>query len=218
MDDNRTSVINKLRTGSPRWVSRIVVILVFVLALFLAYLLKDFFGKYILEPMILLYRISLLIIKALPQAIWWGIFVFVLGLLTLQIFRPKVNPVIRKRQVEDERISRARFWTRMTGLETHGDYSKWLLSRQAAKLVVEIIAHQERLTLGQACNYIQEKKITLPADIRDYVEIGLNIPTFNQYSEMYSTQGPNMSPLPLDLDPEILVEYLENRIKTGGLA
>jgi len=45
----------------------------------------------------------------------------------------------------------------------------------------------------------------------------MEVPSFRHYSEMVSNYHQNFMTSPLDINPEIVIEFLETRIKTGGL-
>jgi len=121
-----------------------------------------------------------------------------------------------RKPVQDDRLSRARSWSHWLQISQQGDYSRWLLARNVAKLALEILAHQERQSLEQTQQRIESGKIRLPTEVQAYFQVGLDAPSFRHYSELMTLMRSTRSASPLDLDPEIVIRYLENRMKSGG--
>lgn len=183
------------------------------LGLILAYLLKDYVRAYVLDPFIYLYRIVGLVYRALPQALWWGLFLLVLIFIAIRSLRGEreVNP--RKKPEPASRASRALVWANLLRSAGRGNYSRWLLAREMGNLTLRIIAHQERLSPGQARNLLQSGKITLPPGIQEYVAMGLDAPSFRHYSDLLVYMRANRYRPPQEIAPETMIEYLENRIQ-----
>jgi hypothetical protein len=187
------------------------------LAVLLAYLLRDAIRHFLIEPLFYFYRFFQILYVAMPQIVWWILFLVLLALLAARtLFRHiKITPV-RQQPVQADRLSRARAWSHWLEISDQGDYSRWLLARNMAKLALEILAHQERQSLEEAQQLIRAGKIRLPVEVQAYFQIGLDAPSFRHYSEFLTLLRSTRSASPLDLDPEIIVQYLEGRIESGG--
>jgi hypothetical protein len=186
------------------------------LALLLAYLLADSVRKYLLEPLIYAYRIERILYEALPQALWWGIFILVLAAIALRSLRIDPAPPTRTRTSSGARPSRARAWRQAIAGTARGHYSRWLLAREIADLALHIVAHQERITHAQARIQLKSGAITLPPGIQEYIQMGLDSPSFRHYTDFLAYMRSTRHSAPLELDPEVVIEYLENRIYDGG--
>jgi len=201
----------------PLWLFWLGLVLFVPIVLLLAYLLKDFFRTYILEPLIYTFQIVGLIYDILPQYFWWVGFLLILALLALRSLRIRAIPSGKSKPVEQDQLSQVSAWTHLIDQTDSGSYhSKWILARQIARLLVDIIAHQERLTPGQARLRLQSGQINLPLEIQAYILTGLGVPSHSQFSDLLPLQL-SRGESSLDLDPRIILEYLEKRIRTGGL-
>jgi hypothetical protein len=187
------------------------------LAVILAYLLKDAIRHFLIAPLIYTYRFFRIIYEALPQVAWWVVFLLLLVLLAVRsILRYlKFSPRLPGAG-QDDRLSRARCWSHWLQVSRQGDYSRWLLARNIAKLALEILAHQERRSLEQTRQLMQAGKIHLPPEVHAYLRVGLDAPSFRHYSEFLNLLRSTRSASPLDLDPEVVIRYLETRIESGG--
>jgi hypothetical protein len=187
------------------------------LAVILAYLLKDAIRHFLIAPLVYTYRFFRIIYEALPQVAWWVVFLLLLVLLAVRsILRYlKFSPRLPGTG-QDDRLSRARSWSHWLQVSRQGDYSRWLLARNIAKLALEILAHQERRSLEQTRQLMQAGKIHLPPEVHAYLRVGLDAPSFRHYSEFLNLLRSTRSASPLDLDPEVVIRYLETRIESGG--
>lgn len=188
-----------------------------LLAVALAYALKDSVSKYVILPFTYLWRMIEIIYEALPQAFWWVIFLLILSTVALRnVLRHFRLSGPAPLPIQEQRISRARSWARWLELSGKGDYSQWLLARNLARLTLDIFAHQERQSPEQARAHLQGGKYRLPPEILAYIQVGLDAPSFRHYTDLLALLHSTRSASPLDLDPEKIIEFLENRIQIGG--
>jgi hypothetical protein len=92
-----------------------------------------------------------------------------------------------------------------------------MLARQVSSLAIELLMYQERLSHQEVGKFLRRNKAVIPEGVRDYILMGMEVPSFRHYSEMVSNYHQNLMNSPLDINPEIVIDFLENRIKTGGL-
>jgi hypothetical protein len=195
---------------------RALLFLTIPLSLLVAYLLMEVVRRYLLEPMIFAFRIERLIYEALPQALWWGLFIAVLVIIALRSMRLQPVSFTRKPPKPEQRPSRAQAWRRLVAGTSRGTYNRWLLAREIADLTVRVIAHQERISVGQARNRLKSGSIQVPPEIQEYVEMGLDAPSFRQYTDFLAYMRSSRGSAPLELDPEIIIAYLEDNVNLGG--
>jgi hypothetical protein len=187
------------------------------LAVLLAYLLKDTIRHFLIAPLFYVYRFFRILYEAMPQVVWWIAFLVIIVLLAIRslLRNLKISP-LREQPIQTDRLSRARAWRHWLEISEQGDYSRWLLARNMAKLALEMLAHQERQSLDETRQLIRAGKIRLPADVQAYFQVGLDAPSFRHYSEFLTLLRSTRSASPLDLDPEIVIQYLEERMESGG--
>jgi len=239
-----------------------VLFLLIPLILLLAYLLKDYVHRYILAPVLYTLRIERILYEAFPQPVWWGIFLFVLAVIAIRsLLRGYQSTSVDAGSLNEDRMSRARSWSRWIEMSYRGNYSKWLLARHLADLASNILVYQERQPLERIRARIMNSEADIPPDIQDYLQIGLNMPSFRHYSEFLGDKswlrlpsryqlahlirstlrfgsilragstlragntlhnsstlrnGNTLPTTPLNLDPEVIVQFLETTISSGG--
>ena len=198
---------------------RIVRILLFLsipLALLLAYLLMDPVRTYLIEPLIYALRIESLIYQAIPEWFWWSLFLIFLGVVAIRSLNLEPKRPSRTRKNNRDHSGRANDWREMVLGTERGRYSRWLLAREVAHLTLDVISHQERTTRGQARNLIKAGQVQLPAEFHDYVIVGLDSPSYRRYTDFLAYLRSSRHAEPLDIEPEVIIEYLENLYKIGG--
>lgn len=195
---------------------RLLLLSLVPLSLLLAYLSMDLVRTYLLEPLVYALRIERLLVRLLPQAVWWGAFLLLLAFFAVRSLRYKRNPVSRRAYARPQSLGQARTWSRMVRLSRRGNYSKWLLARNVSELAVAMIAHQERLTPAQTRVALRAGKVKLPPEVWAYLQVGLDAPSFPHYADFLSRLRSARHPSALDLDLEVILTYLEDKIDTGG--
>jgi hypothetical protein len=168
--------------------------------------------------MIYAYRIERLIYNALPQALWWGIFLLMLTVVAIRSLRLEPSRPSRTVRALEKQTSRIGTWRQMVSGMKNGNYSRWLLAREIADLTISVIAHQQRVTRLQARQMLKNGEVDLPGDISEYIQLGLDSPSVRQYTDFLAYMRSGRQSRTLDMDPEIIINYLEEKINSGGLS
>ena len=58
--------------------------------------------------------------------------------------------------------------------------------------------------------------IALPPGIQEYVQLGLDSPSFRHYTDFLAYMRAARHIAPLELDPEVIIRFLENKVNDGG--
>jgi len=172
----------------------------------------DYVRFYLIEPVMFLLRIETILYEALPQAVWWGVFLLIIGIIAFRSLARNIKfPARRRGHQHGERLSRARTWSRWIELSSRGNYSKWLLARHLANLTVKTIAHQERLSPEQFRTNLIAGEADLPPHVMEYLQVGLGSPSFRHYSDLLALFKTRKTRSPLEIDLEGIVDFLETK-------
>ena len=184
------------------------------LILVVAYLLRDIVRLIIIVPLFYLARVFEIIYNALPQSLWWGAFLFGFAVLAIRSLSERQKLSSRRIKPKHKQLSQARKWTGwVADASADNAYARWILSRRIAELTLLVIAHQERKPQKQIRQNFQDGKLDLPPEIYAYLMIGIGVPSFNHYSDRLSYLRTRRRIAALDLDPEEVINYLENCLR-----
>jgi hypothetical protein len=186
--------------------------LILLLALLLTPLFQAFIGRVILPPLLYGYWIGRLLLAAVPEAIFWGLFTALAALIVIRsmVKRP---PPLRwpRRAAPARRQERIETWLKLLERTRQEPYYQWQLARSLRQLTLAIVAHQEQLTIKQTQQRLLAGQLKLPPDVAAYLLASLS--SFSYLADLSPTAGPGSGGSPLDLEPERLVEFLEKQFR-----
>lgn len=195
------------------WLWRVLLIIGIVAG---AYLLQDLVRDYLLTPVVFAYRILRLLVNALPQGIFWALFVIIGVLIALNSLYLKTQTSREVSKSREKVESRAWQFSKWITGAPKSEYSRWMLARQLSALACEVLMYRQRLSADEVAIYVRRNQGKIPAKVRDYILAGIEVPSFRHYSEMAQQLRRDFKDSPLDLDPEVVIAYLENCIQPGG--
>lgn len=183
-----------------------------VLAVVLAYLLRDFVRAAILIPVEYVLWTMGLLYNAFPQLIW-ALFLTVLLALAAASLRP-AKPARQSRAdpVDVQRLTRAEIWSQQLKQRTQGDYFKWYLARELTALALQVISHHERMTEEQVQAQLESGNLRIPTEVLAYFQTSLETRSSQQYTELKAQYQARGLPSPLEMDPEQVIRYLEKSL------
>lgn len=181
-----------------------------------AYLLRDLVGEYIVAPVLLALRIERLLMEALPQVVFWSIFILV-GIF-LAIRSLPINKSIHRNVAlaGDKPHSRAQQFGSWASTSKKSEYSKWIIARELSLLAYEVLMYQERLTPNETNIFLKSRNSSIPDKVREYIQAGLEAPSFRHYLELVDNYRLNFLETPFETRPEVIIEFLEKRMESGG--
>ncbi len=217
---------------SQSWGKRLLSALPWILLLVipLMLLLRGVARSLIVIPVMYALWVADLVLTILPQPLFWILFLF----LVLRIaFRSLLVSKISKRQSSRSVIrypGRVEFWARRIRLTEQGSYSKWGFARHLGNLTLDTLAYTERLESEQIRERLQNDELELAPEIQAYLRAGLTARPPEAFSFLsgfrrrlfalisgliprgwqLTLSNTNAS---LDLNPEGLVQYLENQLE-----
>ena len=187
-----------------RYLPLIVVALVTVA---LGLWVRDFVAQVILEPILYLTWFTSLVIRSLPQLLFWGLFVALALFVAIGSLRSRPRGARRGRAVEAANYGAVGTRARLFQLARSHSYSKWKLARDLGRLAWEIAQPGQDPTFERQSSWFGDATSGISRDIADYFLAGLQ-PFRPVHLPWYRFRS-RTPPSPLDLDPDIVVGYLE---------
>jgi len=194
-----------------------------VLAAFvlLAFWLQGAVQDVCIVPAIGLLRMGGLLLRSIPQSVFWSLLVaaaalIVLGSLAnagrLHLWRPTKQKRVAIRG-PIEKLAQQLHHTR------RGLYFKWLVAHRLGELEQSLAASGPARLIQRGVSESGEPRQTAAdenggqraADIQAYIEAGLDRPPISRSRRRFLSRRP---PSPLDLDPSRVVEYFESQMET----
>jgi hypothetical protein len=147
---------------------------ILALALPLMFLLEDFVRDAIVAPTAYLVWLTSVLIDALPES-------YLLGFATAIV----VYVAIRSLSREDERLPQRKVisvpsqgaiaaWCHMLQLVAKGSYSEQRLDHHIGQLMLKVIAYENRCSLREAGQLIENDQVNLPPDLASYLQAALS--------------------------------------------
>jgi len=182
-----------------------------VIALLLAFPLRDAVFRTIVVPLAYLFWVLGLVYRAVHQTIWWAVaFLFVLFLLSRSLlpkfkikekFRLKKKPAIG--QVENLAT-----WLKKT---ERGIYFKWLIANRLGKIANQILENRSTGKQRSFFDPLTGPDWTPDSGVQTYLESGLygSFADYPQKNSFFSIP----TKTPMDHDVGDVVQFLESQVE-----
>lgn len=191
--------------------------LILALALPLAILLQDITREIIVVPISYILWIGGLVLKSLPPAFYWILFLFIGVRIAIVSLRPKKRAKESLRPPTPSFPGPVSVWVRRLRLTQLGRYSRWRLAHYLGELSADLLAYEGRLTVGESRERLRDEEIAASPEVRRYLRLGLNpqtLPSRNLLTRLKASLGLDEDSQPsLDLDPEEIVQFLEEQLE-----
>jgi len=184
----------------------------FLSALIIAFLLRDVVERTIIAPLAYLWWVFRLYYSTIPQYILWIVLILLSAFSALSSLLPELRtgmgrkpaPIIIRGQIADfaEWVGKSR---------RGGVYYKWLIANRLGKTAREILAQRDGHAVSKKFGKLNGRDWHPPQQIDSYLETGLN-GSFADYPQPGGWTKPQ--PTPLDVDPQQVIEYLEDEMET----
>ena len=156
------------------------------------------------------------IIRYFRNSFWWVILVVVVVIsavknLTPEIiyrtnFKPAPKPVKGQIELLVEWLDKS---------QRGGSYYKWLIANRLGKTAREILAQRDGQAVSKKFGRLDGRGWNPSQKIRDYLETGLNGSFADFPHRRWWLRGRTPKPTPLDVDPQQVIDYLENEMETS---
>lgn len=185
-------------------------ILMLLLAGLFTLLMQEFARRAIVTPLLAVFWIGRLVFESIPQiAVWW-LFLFIVFLIAgrrLVQYRRARQPAQKPKKAEQGRIET---WAKLLRDAEQETYYKWRLAQHLQELILTTLAHEERVSYQEMRDRLREERIAIPPELRAYLRTSMI--SFSHLLTPKSLFQPDSQSTPLDLKPEQIVQFLEEKI------
>jgi len=178
----------------------------------LVLLLDNFLRAVIVQPLLYAAWFMGLVLSSLHQSVFWSVLLFMALVLMLRSLgggkrKPRSRP--GKRYPAQGQVRR---WTLLLERAETQRFARWNLAQALRRLAQEVLQPDERRGSNQPRRPIEDR---LTPDIETY--FNAKLPPAQTLTLRQRLQTKSLQPShPLDLDPEVVVDFLEQA--TGHLA
>jgi hypothetical protein len=209
--------MKRLREQLPKVLMMVGVLA--ALAIPLMFLLEDFVREAIVEPMAYQIWLARVIVSALPQAVFLIGFLPILLYIAVRSLRGGNVKVWESQKKERSSGGNLQTWLQRMELVTEGSYSKERFDHQLGQLLLQIIAHQQRLPMRETVYSIENGTIDVPSDIELYIQAALRTgfsgarKPFQWLRDLFQRRRTGMTPDELKAHVIPALQYIENQLR-----
>lgn len=149
------------------------------------------------------------VVASVPQGAFWAIPVIAGALLTVRVFRHKGGRTASDPAMHRLRPEGIRVWADLLVKARERGYFRWRLAKDLSPLFLEAFGARQIPADHPGEGRPQPGLLDLPAELNAYLGAATSTKSYRQYLEEGVGRGPSS---PLNLDPERVVQYLEDAI------
>ncbi len=185
-----------------------------VLVALLALLLSGLVRELIVIPLLHLLWLMRVLFESIPQVvIWVGVLVLLAIMAWNSLSRPRPGPFARPTAAAASRAPVAA-WAANFERAARDDYARQLLAQRLGQLAFDLLASQDRQSDQTIWELLRDPALDIPPEVRAYFQAGIRmqrpLPTLWERLRAWFTK-PERFADPLDLDPEQVIRFLEQR-------
>lgn len=168
------SLLEFVVRGGPRRWALAIVLLVFI-ALILMFLVRGLAMKLLVLPILYILWLLRFLLEGIPQPFFWFLAIF----FFIRIVYPSLfgaKRIIHSPQLPEggPPEGRVAFWLRRLTLAGTGQYSKWGMARNMAKLATDVLSYEDKITPGEVRERLQSGQYNLSPEIATYLRAGMS--------------------------------------------
>ncbi|MCD6286060.1 MAG: hypothetical protein J7M39_09135 [Anaerolineae bacterium] len=195
------------------------------LGLPLMFLMENFIRDAIITPVAYLAWVAGVVLDALPQSYLLATVIAVAIYAAARSLSREPPPPRRHKLTSAPPEGMATSWHRRLQLTSKGAYSQQRIQQQIGQLILQVIAHEQRLTTREVARRIEAGEIETPADVDVYIKAATyrGLPrTPSLLGRLKSFVVGISSPknashtVALDLDPALRYVEAQLRMKQSG--
>jgi len=164
-------IIERIKTKRHVLIGLTIALLVLTLPVVI--LVDDFVRDVILVPFAYYLWLGDIIIKALPQNCFLTPFIFLSIAIAIPSLRKGHRTIWRAKESSETVEGQVALWEKRLRLLTSGSYSDNRFAYHLGRLVVQILAYEERLTTRATINELENGAFSMPIQVRQYVLAGI---------------------------------------------
>jgi hypothetical protein len=177
----------------------------FLLGLVLFFLVNDFLVAFIVKPLLHVIWLISLIVPRIPQGVLWGGFILTMLVVTYANLTKREKTSSSTLTAPATNTGSVEIWARVIENAKTSKYSKWRLAQRLRRLTQRLLPPVDQNSRMQ----MELSGFELPEEIRAYFEAPR--PSIESLWERLKHHGEETE-MPLDLDPEIVIQHLQERM------
>lgn len=178
--------------------------------LILAFLVEDFVREVVVVPVLYAGWFFWLTLTNLPQWTFWVLLTLVAALLAIRSLSGEKRQAVKRAEPPPSANGPVNSWMQRLTLASDQPSNKWRISRDLGRFYWETNFPEEPFHVQQYVARLSAPDTKIPVEIRNYFLAGTERP--QAVHSFWFFRRPPPSPSALDLDPEIVVEFLENQL------
>jgi hypothetical protein len=187
--------------------SFIPLILTSLLALILFFLVRDFLRTVIITPMLYVSWFITLIAGSISQGMVWVVFILFMVIIAFNSLKKRAPEHTTISQIRLKKTGQVEKWTRLLDHAQKDHFTKWRLANELKHLTQKIFSSP-----NDGNEMENPDDLELPTQICAFFEA--QMPQKNSLWNRLTTNSNDETQTALDLDPEIVIQYLEKRSKS----
>jgi hypothetical protein len=183
-----------------------------LVAMILAYLLRDAIQRAVILPLAYLWWIAGLYYHTVPQIVFWILLVAGIFFAGAQSFISAIGFTRREKSAGKPITGQVQELAAALERSPEGTYLKWTVAHRLGKLARGLLSQREGRSAGKGLARLEGRDWSPPEPVARYLEAGLNGSFADYPRQRWPAAG--RPPIPLDLDPGDAVRYLESQMET----
>jgi len=187
-----------------------------LLTILLVIVFRDAVREIVVEPLWDIIVVGRLFLGYLPQGVFWTLFLLAVLYLAAKSLAGRGRPP-RSRPTEVQHPGQVGTWARRIHLVTRGDYSRWYFLQHLGKLVVSVLADQERLEAREIRRRLKAGELDVPPEVQDCVQAEMAAGVSRRFSDVILRLWQRVKTRPrrasFDSDLERIVQFLEHQLE-----
>jgi hypothetical protein len=156
--------------GKP-WEYLVAIGLVLLLTVLLVSALRDVVREVIVIPLLYVLWMGRLLLRSVPQALFWFAFVIVACFLALGSLVRGKGPPPEPHSAGRRFPGQVSVWAKWIRLMAGGGYTGWYFGQHVEKLIVAVLAYRERLNTRETRRRIKAGDLEVPPEVQAYFGI-----------------------------------------------
>lgn len=196
------------------WYRLLPLVAILIATVALAILVRGFVETVIVEPILYLGWIVSLLLRGVPEALFWFLFVLLALIMATRSLQLRSSGRRRRRAKDTSVYGPVGKRARLLHHASTQSYSRWRLAVELGTLAGELAWPGLRFDPARQRAWLSAAGSGIPPEIAAYFLAGLD-PYRPVHSPWYR-RGLRPEQSPLDLDPDVVVAFLEELETQGG--
>ncbi len=189
-----------------------LLIALLVLALLIAFPLQSVIRDVVIEPILYLGWGIFIAYRSVPQFLVWTFFLGIIFFILLTPLLEDLPKWRRKERMLPPEPGPIEKLAETLGASDNGVYFKWVVANRLGKVLSNWILYRNRVDHRWQAKNLARLGWDAPPEIYNYLDVGLN-GSFADYPRPRIPFIQKRAKTPLDIDPNIVLNYLENEME-----